>query len=143
MPAQAISMAIEETGSSDAAHNSVPPGTPKAALDINSTYVDYRGMPRRPNSSRQTRALLAAFLERSSSWRHGYDLSKETGLRSGTLYPLLMRLSEQGLLDARWQEAERPGLPPRHVYRLTSAGLALARELEPAAIAAEPAGAMT
>jgi len=58
-------------------------------------------MPRKPNNSRQTRALLAAFLDRSRIWRHGYDLSKETGLRSGTLYPLLMRLSEQGLLESR------------------------------------------
>jgi DNA-binding PadR family transcriptional regulator len=97
-------------------------------------------MPRRPNSSRQTRALLAASLDRSRTWRHGYDLSKETGLRSGTLYPLLMRLSEQGLLEHRWQEAERPGLPPRHVYRLTAAGLALAREQDVAAMAAERAG---
>lgn len=99
-------------------------------------------MPRKPNGSRQTRALLAAFLDRSQAWRHGYELSKETGLRSGTLYPLLMRLSEQGLLELRWQEAERPGLPPRHVYRLTAAGLALAREQELAAIAAERAGAL-
>jgi PadR family transcriptional regulator, regulatory protein PadR len=94
-------------------------------------------MPRKPNTSRQTRALLAVLLERAQAWRHGYDLSKETGLRSGTLYPLLMRLSEQGLLDSRWEEAERPGLPPRHVYRLTAAGLALARDQELAAIAAE------
>ena len=85
-------------------------------------------MPRKPNNSHQTRTLLAAFLERSQTWRHGYDLSKETGLRSGTLYPLLMRLSEQGLLESHWQEAERPGLPPRHVYRLTARGLALAQE---------------
>jgi PadR family transcriptional regulator PadR len=47
---------------------------------------------------------------------------------SGTLYPLLMRLNEQGLLEARWQDAKRPGLPPRHVYRLTARGLALAHE---------------
>src|SRR3979490_1404248 len=84
-------------------------------------------MPRKPYTSRQTRALLAAFLDHSQIWRHGYDLSKETGLRSGTLYPLLMRLSEQGLLEQRWQEAERPGLPPRHVYRLTASGLAPGR----------------
>jgi PadR family transcriptional regulator, regulatory protein PadR len=94
-------------------------------------------MPRKPNSSRQTRTLLAALLERAQTWRHGYDLSKETGLRSGTLYPLLMRLSEQGLLESRWEEAERPGLPPRHVYRLTTTGLALAHEQELAAVAAE------
>ncbi len=94
-------------------------------------------MPRKPNNSRQTRTLLATLLDSRLTWRHGYDLSKETGLRSGTLYPLLMRLSEQGLLESRWQEAERPGLPPRHVYRLTASGLALAREQELAAIADE------
>lgn len=92
-------------------------------------------MPRRPNNSRQTRILLTALLERPGTWRHGYDLSKETGLRSGTLYPLLMRLSEQGLLEQRWQDAERPGLPPRHVYRLTASGVALARDQELAAAA--------
>jgi PadR family transcriptional regulator, regulatory protein PadR len=99
-------------------------------------------MSRKPNNSRQTRALLAALLDRSQTWRHGYDLAKETGLKSGTLYPLLIRLSEQGLLESRWQEAERPGLPPRHAYRLTASGRALAREQELAAVAAERAGAL-
>jgi PadR family transcriptional regulator len=101
-------------------------------------------MPRRPNISRQTRALLAALWDRPQTWRHGYGLSKETGLRSGTLYPLLMRLSEQGFLEARWQEAERPGLPPRHVYRLTARGLALAHEQEMVAAAVgDHSGAVT
>src|SRR5258708_29152328 len=98
-------------------------------------------MPRKPNSSRQTRALLAAFLDRSRMWRHGYDLSNETGLRSGTLYPLLIRLSEQGLLESRWQEAERLGLPPRHAYRLTARVLALAQEQAVEAAASDRAGA--
>jgi PadR family transcriptional regulator PadR len=86
------------------------------------------GMPRPPNASRQTHLLLAALLEQPRAWRHGYELAKETGLRSGTLYPLLMRLSDQGLLDARWQDSDLPGKPPRHMYRPTAAGLALARE---------------
>ncbi len=85
-------------------------------------------MPRKPNSSPQTRTLLAALLERAQAWRHGYDLSKETGLRSGTLYPLLIRLTEQGFLESRWEGSERMGLPPRHAYRLTGAGIALAQE---------------
>ena len=85
-------------------------------------------MPRKPNGSPQTRALLAVLLDRFRTWRHGYDLSRETGLKSGTLYPLLVRLSEQGLLESRWQDAERPGVPPRHFYRLTASGLALAQE---------------
>ena|ERR1700722_274012 len=85
-------------------------------------------MPRPPNASRQTHVLLAALLEQPRAWRHGYELAKETGLTSGTLYPLLMRLSDQGLLDARWQDSDQPGKPPRHMYRPTAAGLALARE---------------
>lgn len=85
-------------------------------------------MPHKPNSSRQTRILLATLLDRSHQWRHGYDLSKETDIKSGTLYPLLIRLCEQGFLDSMWQESGRPGLPPRHAYRLTVKGMILAQE---------------
>jgi PadR family transcriptional regulator PadR len=102
-------------------------------------------MARKPNNSEQTRALLATFLARSQAWRYGYELSKQTGLKSGTLYPLLMRLSEQGLMESRWQEPERRGLPPRHQYRLTRSGLALAREQarsQAAAVTGEPSGVL-
>jgi PadR family transcriptional regulator PadR len=78
--------------------------------------------------SNQTLALLAALLDQSRAWQHGYELSKLTGLKSGTLYPILVRLSDQGLLVSRWTDAERLGRPPRHVYRLTATGRALARE---------------
>ena len=81
---------------------------------------------RRPSS--QTAALLAALLGKPKSWRHGYDLSVETLLKSGTLYPLLMRLSDRGLLESKWEPAETPGRPPRHMYRLTSEGAAYAKE---------------
>jgi DNA-binding PadR family transcriptional regulator len=63
----------------------------------------------------------------AGEWRHGYDLCREAGVKSGTLYPMLIRLADQGLLDAEWREAEKPGRPPRHAYRLTPKGLALAR----------------
>jgi DNA-binding PadR family transcriptional regulator len=69
-------------------------------------------------------------LQRPRTWQYGYELSKDTGLTSGTLYPLLMRLSDQGFLESRWQEPERPGKPPRHGYRLTSKGLTIARTIE-------------
>jgi PadR family transcriptional regulator len=85
-------------------------------------------MPSGRKYSRQTLALLAALIQQPRTWQHGYELSKGTGLKSGTLYPILIRLSDQGLLDSRWKDAERPGRPPRHVYRLTASGLALARE---------------
>src|SRR6266849_2985823 len=74
--------------------------------------------------SSQTRAILSAFLERAGQWRYGYDLSRETDLKAGTLYPILMRLTEAGWLEARWEEPSLPGRPPRHMYRLTQDGRA-------------------
>jgi DNA-binding PadR family transcriptional regulator len=76
--------------------------------------------------SPQTLKVLRALAAQPQAWRYGYDLMKETGLRSGTLYPLLIRLSDQGLLDSEWRPAESAGRPPRHAYRLTRAGLAAA-----------------
>jgi len=77
--------------------------------------------------SEQTLAVLAVLIEQPRKWRHGYDLSKETGLKSGTLYPILMRLCDRALLESKWEPSSEPGRPPRHIYRLTSAGGALAR----------------
>jgi len=84
-------------------------------------------MARPPNVSPQTQLLLATLLAQPRDWRHGYDLSKETGLKSGTLYPLLIRLRTGALLEERWEPSESPGKPPRHLYRLTAQGLVLAR----------------
>src|SRR5881397_1814590 len=81
-------------------------------------------MPRRTAFSAQTLAVLAALAARPSDWRHGYDLSRETGLKSGTLYPILMRLEQQQLLDAQWEDEPTPGKPRRHLYRVTALGAA-------------------
>ncbi|TMJ11671.1 MAG: PadR family transcriptional regulator [Alphaproteobacteria bacterium] len=77
-------------------------------------------------------ALLEGLSERPREWRHGYELMKKTGLSSGTLYPLLMRMTEQGLVEAEWQAPAQPGRPARHAYRLTASGVALARASEEA-----------
>ena len=76
--------------------------------------------------SGQARSLLAALAGSDRTWRHGYELAQLTGLRSGTLYPLLIRLEAQGHLEAKWQPPATKGRPPRHVYRLTASGVALA-----------------
>ncbi|MGH8218629.1 MAG: PadR family transcriptional regulator [Steroidobacteraceae bacterium] len=78
--------------------------------------------------SDQTLTLLAALLDGPRTWRHGYELSKESGLKSGTLYPILIRLDDRGLLQSKWQAPVEPGRPPRHLYRLTTAGAAFAKE---------------
>ncbi len=85
-------------------------------------------MPRTANISPQTRAVLAALSSQPQAWRYGYDLARETGLKSGTLYPLLIRLADQGFLEAEWRQPLQPGRPPRHAYRLTEQGLRLSFE---------------
>ena len=59
-------------------------------------------------------------------WRYGYELGAETGLKAGSLYPILVRLADRGLLEAMWEESPPRGRPARHLYRLTEGGLELA-----------------
>jgi DNA-binding PadR family transcriptional regulator len=94
-------------------------------------------MTRPRRASAQTLLVLQAFMAHRRRWRHGYDLSSETGLPSGTIYPVLMRLSERQLLDAEWEPSPTPGRPPRRMYRLTADGVAVAK----AELAAEEAEA--
>jgi DNA-binding PadR family transcriptional regulator len=60
---------------------------------------------------------------RPNDWLYGLELAKLTGLKSGSLYPILIRLSDRGMLESRWLEAREQGRPPRHAYRITGAGL--------------------
>lgn len=75
------------------------------------------------------REAIAVMADAGASWSHGYDLCRRTGIKSGTLYPLLIRLEAQGYLEAEWQAPTEPGRPPRHAYRLTPAGQRFAASL--------------
>jgi PadR family transcriptional regulator PadR len=84
-------------------------------------------------ASKQTLMLLGALTAKATSWHYGYALTRETGLRSGTLYPILMRLEERAWLETQWENPQelakgRAGRPPRHMYRLTASGRAWATE---------------
>ena len=79
---------------------------------------------------------------------YGFDIIDVTGLGSGTVYPILRRLEDAGLLRARWEPvrvARDEGRPPRRYYQLTGAGaetLRAARERYPdLATALAPDGA--
>jgi PadR family transcriptional regulator PadR len=78
--------------------------------------------------SPQTIRVLAALAAEPSRWRYGYDLGTEVALKSGSLYPILVRLTDRGLPEATWEPGP-PGKPPRHLYRLTTAGLETAATL--------------
>lgn len=75
---------------------------------------------RRPSS--QTIQVLNALAAEPLEWRYGYELGLQVGLKSGSLYPILLRLSDRELLDATWEEAPPRGRPPRHLYRLSACG---------------------
>ena len=76
-------------------------------------------MGSRPEFSPQALSVLAALCEQPSVWQHGYALARQTGLKSGTLYPILIRLADRGMVEACWQEEPAPGRPRRHLYRRT------------------------
>ena len=94
-------------------------------------------MARRPEFSAQTLAVLAELCATPSQWRHGYGIARDTGLKSGTLYPVLIRLADRGLVEACWEDEQPTGRPRRHLYRLTPDGLATAT----AALAQAPSAA--
>jgi DNA-binding PadR family transcriptional regulator len=63
-------------------------------------------------------------------------------IRAGSMYPILMRLADRGLLETSWESDAPAGRPPRHLYRLTGPGLALATEFAAQAdgVASRPTG---
>lgn len=84
--------------------------------------------------------VLRSFLADPSAPRYGYDLMKAARLPSGTLYPMLARLQDQGLVASEWEsrtDDDAGGRPPRKYYRLTAEGVRVARlEIAQAAAAA-------
>ena len=83
-------------------------------------------MERNRRPSIHTLLLLEALSKRSRAWHYGYELSQITALKSGTLYPILVRLADREIVEACWEDGEPAGRPRRHLYRLTSGGLAAA-----------------
>lgn len=56
---------------------------------------------------------------------YGFDIMEFTGLASGSVYPILRRFEEHGLVESEWEhESEAEGRPRRRYYRLTEAGRA-------------------
>ncbi len=76
---------------------------------------------------RTTYALVhvAMALVNDPTSRHwGYELSKQTGVRSGVLYPMLTRMLDEGWVEDGWEDPTtiRDKRPPRRYYELTTEG---------------------
>jgi PadR family transcriptional regulator PadR len=77
--------------------------------------------------SSQTARLLKLFLSAPDRPRFGREIIVETGMKSGSLYPMLHRLEAGGLLACRWEgieEATEARRRPRAMYQLVNRGLA-------------------
>ena len=51
--------------------------------------------------------------------RYGFDIAEATGLRGGTVYPILRRLEEAGIVRSQWERVQisrDEGRPPRKYY---------------------------
>ncbi len=79
-------------------------------------------------------------------YAYGFDIIDATPLRSGTVYPLLRRLEEVGLVRSKWEgvgTARKENRPPRKYYELQAAAapvLEAARARFPALDVMELAG---
>ncbi|MBL7257891.1 helix-turn-helix transcriptional regulator [Actinoplanes sp. LDG1-01] len=80
-------------------------------------------------------AVLLALEAEPATWRYGYDLGKQLGIKAGSLYPILTRLTDRGFLDTTWDTEVPIGRPPRHLYRLTPFGRLLAADLAASQVA--------
>jgi DNA-binding PadR family transcriptional regulator len=81
--------------------------------------------------SLQTLKVLEAFLENPTGELSGADVHKRSGIASGTLYPILLRLESAGWFVSRWEDIDpvSAGRPRRRLYRLTRNGMARASEV--------------
>lgn len=77
-------------------------------------------------------SLVLAVLAALSTRHYGYSLRRklhDLGLEldEGTLYPLVRRLAEQGLLDSEWEQADGR---ERRYYRISAQGSLVLTQLQ-------------
>lgn len=86
-------------------------------------------MRRNRPPSEQAISVILRLAADPAAWHHGYELCQETGLKAGSMYPILIGLADKGWLETKWETQIPLGRPPRHLYRLTEIGLKQAGEL--------------
>lgn len=84
-----------------------------------------------PRMTLQTQLVLRALLADPAGEHYGLRVRDETGLPSGTVYPILARLEQCGWVASSWEDPVQhiaEGRPRRRYYRLTGEGAGQARE---------------
>jgi PadR family transcriptional regulator, regulatory protein PadR len=82
-----------------------------------------------PRLSHQALKVFSILLQRPQESVAGSDILKQTGMLSGTVYPILMRFERAKWLESEWEEldASEIGRPRKRLYRLSPAGYSRAR----------------
>lgn len=77
-----------------------------------------------PRITGPTLKVLGEFFNRPAERLSGVEISRSTGLASGTLYPILFRLEDAGWLYSEWEgvAASQVKRPRRRFYRMTALG---------------------
>jgi PadR family transcriptional regulator, regulatory protein PadR len=84
-----------------------------------------------PRMTLQTQLVLRVMLAEPGAGRYGLQLCEETGLPSGTIYPIVARLEQLGWVQSSWEDPRKhvaAGRPRRRYYRLTDEGAQQARD---------------
>jgi DNA-binding PadR family transcriptional regulator len=82
-----------------------------------------------PRITGPTLKVLKELLQAPTTDLSGADIGRSSGLPSGTLYPILLRLEAAGWLSSQWETAKPTeiGRPRRRLYKLTGTGARAAR----------------
>jgi PadR family transcriptional regulator, regulatory protein PadR len=86
--------------------------------------------------TKQTEQILQALMTDPTAEWSGAEIAPITGLKSGTLYPALLRMERFGWLSWRWEEID-PSVekrPRKRLYTLTGKGELVAREIDREAV---------
>jgi PadR family transcriptional regulator PadR len=87
-------------------------------------------MSERPRITLNMLRVLTVLLDRPLQEHYGLEMSRQAGLPTGTIYPMLARLEQAGWVTSDWEDIDEAteGRPARRYYQLTPAGAQRARQ---------------
>lgn len=83
-----------------------------------------------PRLTLQSLKVLRVLYDNPAEPYYGYDIIDRTGIKAGTLYPILARLEAAGWIKSRWEKIDpkKEKRPKRKLFKLTSKGIMGASE---------------
>jgi len=98
--------------------------SPDQRLATIGDHARVSSMGTEPRITLQTLAVLKVLLDEPLKERYGLEISRQAGLPTGSIYPILARLEQAGWITSEWEDIDEAvqGRRRRRYYRLTTAG---------------------